>query len=431
MRGAERRYVATGLVLAAAGAVAVAPVAPRPAEAPVAADPAVRLTSGEDSLLNIPINLFYDIASIPDNFVNDGLDTLARSLLYTGTWWVPSATNLWGTDPADPGHYEAVIRTLLPIPELSHPLADQVIGTVAAELPVSDWCDAEGCVPTDPASPITGMTLVDMVIWSEMVVTGLEEFPLFDNWQQVPLTELLDGYTFDPDAPGSTNPAGEAYPGFGFPGTHGDENYMPWVGDTGDSGTSGIEDGTFTLDPTQPIEEYFDSLTAPLPTDGFLGTGIEILTFEELARTLQAVIAGLVIDFYPFTPGSPFCPGDCSLVTELGLDYPDIVKAINGIWPGNGYIEEWLQSYEDGTYNGPTDEEIQHSIDNLHQGFWDYDSPSPPSDWAVLFDPTELVPFFHDLWEALGLNPPDLADAAEPAADAAATDIAGDLASLF
>jgi hypothetical protein len=402
------------------GAVAVTPVAP-PAPKTSADGPAMRLVAGEDSLLNVPINLFDDIVNMPYNEVTDGLDTLARSLLYTGTWWVPSATNLWGTDPGDPGHFESVLNMLLPIPELSHPLADQVIGNVAAELPVSEYCADADCLPVDPSSPITGMTLIDMFIWPGFVATGLEKFPLIDNWNQVPTSELANGYTFDPDADGSTNPAGEAHAGFGFPGTYSDEahdNLMPWVGDGGDA--YGFDQGSFTQDPAKPFEDFFDSLTAPPSTDGILGTGIEIPTFEEIARTLQAVVAGMVIDFDPLTPGSPLCLGDCSLVTDLHLDYPDIVKAIDQIWPGNELIDEWLKAYDSGDYNGPTDEQIQHSIDSLHQGFWDFDNDSPPDDWSVLFNPSELAPLFHELWQTLGLNPPDIAG---PVSDAA-TDVA-------
>jgi hypothetical protein len=421
VRVVERRYIAAGAAFAAAGAVAVAPVAPQTPKVAVAS-PATQLLAGEDSLLNVPTTLLDDIANIPYYEVHDGLDTLARSLMFTGTWWVPSSTNLWGTDPGDPGHFEAVSRMLFPFPELSHPLGDQLAGNAAAELPISSDCAAGDCLPVDPSSPITGMTLLDGLIWPPLIATGLQKFPLVDNWNQVPQAELANGYTFDPDNDGSTNPAGEAHAGFGFPGTYSDgdhDNLMPWVGDGGDDNDYGFS-GTFHSDMTQPFQHFADSLTDAPSTDGVLGSGIEMLDPVDLARTLQAVLAGLVIDFDPFTPGSPLClGGDCSLVTNLHLDYPDLVKDINNLWPGNDYIEQWLAAYDDGDgdYNGPTDDQIQHSYDSLHQGLWDFGNPSPPDDQSVLFNPGDLAPLFHDLYSALGLNPPDFAEPVSAAAD--------------
>ena len=49
------------------------------------------------------MNLFDDILNIPYNEAHGGgLATVGDSLLFTGTWWVPSSTNLWGIDPGDP-----------------------------------------------------------------------------------------------------------------------------------------------------------------------------------------------------------------------------------------------------------------------------------------------------------------------------------------
>ena len=49
------------------------------------------------------MNLFDDILNIPYNELDGGgLATVANSFLFTGTWWVPSSTNLWGIDPGDP-----------------------------------------------------------------------------------------------------------------------------------------------------------------------------------------------------------------------------------------------------------------------------------------------------------------------------------------
>ena len=63
---------------------------------------------------NIPVNLFNDILNIPYNELDGGgLATVANSFLFTGTWWVPSSTNLWGIDPGDPTHI-ALIDNFIP-----------------------------------------------------------------------------------------------------------------------------------------------------------------------------------------------------------------------------------------------------------------------------------------------------------------------------
>jgi nitrite reductase/ring-hydroxylating ferredoxin subunit len=62
----------------------------------------------DESILNIPINLFYDVVNIPYNEVQ-ALDTIASSLLFAENWWVVGATNLWGIDPGDPTHVAAVL----------------------------------------------------------------------------------------------------------------------------------------------------------------------------------------------------------------------------------------------------------------------------------------------------------------------------------
>ena len=64
---------------------------------------------------DIPVNLFDDILNIPSTEVQ-GFGVLSDSLLFSGDWWVPSATNLWGTDPGDLGHYMGLLDMLIPFP---------------------------------------------------------------------------------------------------------------------------------------------------------------------------------------------------------------------------------------------------------------------------------------------------------------------------
>jgi hypothetical protein len=111
----------------------------------------------------------------------------------------------------------AVTGLLLPFPELSGlgaPATDfdagigqQVWGLVAAELPVNAACDAASCIPNVPTSPITGITSIDSSIWFEQELTGAQQFPLIDNWFQVPISDLQNGFTFDPALPAALTPA--------------------------------------------------------------------------------------------------------------------------------------------------------------------------------------------------------------------------------
>ena len=396
MQAASRSRVMAAAALAAASVVAVPTSTSR-----VAAPPVVSMETQlvDSSIFNIPFNLFQDIVNIPYNDVQ-ALDTLANSFFFTGNWFVVSATNLWGVDPGDPSHFMSVTDLLLPFPALSGlgaPATDfdagigqQLWGLAAAELPVSAACDAASCIPAVPTSPITGITPIDSSIWLEQELTGQQQFPLIDNWFQVPISDLQNGFTFDPSAPGSVDPSGPVVPGFGLDGT-GVDNAMPWSGDT------------YTLQPWVPVENFINSLMATPDPNGF-----EVPTLTEFAQALQAVFAGAIVDFDAITPGSPFCAGDCSILPD-SLNYPALVQDISNIMPGNPIIDQWLADYANGAgvagvdYNGPTEEQILNSIAILQQGPWDFGNPSPPAGTGPDF--TELTAFFHQLWTDLGLQP--------------------------
>ena len=99
MHLAARPYVMAGAVLAAASVLAATPIVPRlnrPIKLPTLS---IETRLVDESILNIPINLLYDIANIPYNEVQ-ALNSVAGSLFFGGNWWVPSATNLWGIAPA-------------------------------------------------------------------------------------------------------------------------------------------------------------------------------------------------------------------------------------------------------------------------------------------------------------------------------------------
>jgi len=99
------------VALLTAGVIAVTPVAPPSPEIRVA-DAEVRLAAS--SILNVPANLFIDLVNIPYN-ESQAVNYAARSLLFTGTWFVVSPTNLWGVDPGDPGHFMSVVNLAVPL----------------------------------------------------------------------------------------------------------------------------------------------------------------------------------------------------------------------------------------------------------------------------------------------------------------------------
>jgi len=414
---------AAAVALAGASVIAVAPAAPPPKSQPVEIDvasPEVRLAAA--SLLNVPINLITDIINIPYNEVQ-ALNELSSSLFFSGPWFVVSATNIWGVDPGDPGHFMSTIDVLVPFPALSglgldqsdtNGLGQQVWHFVAAELPVNKFCDADGCAPGVPISPITGITSVDQTLWGLALTFGLYgfapgawvQFPLYKDWFSVPLSELLSGYTFGPDQPGYVDPSGPVFPGFGFAGTTvgpNGENLMPWA------------NTTFQLDLTKPFQNYFNHLMADPATNP-----IRLPSLEEIGRTIQTLLAAAVVAFDPLTPGSGLCTGglgNCSWLPPA-LDYPGIVRFIGSVWPGNTLIDQWLNAYDTGTANVPTQEQIDNAqkLANQNGSFWDFGNPAVPSELISGFNLGTLAPFFHNVWSALGLNPPPLATP-EPAPD--------------
>lgn len=397
MQVAARPYVMAGAVLAAASLVSVTPLVSKTAALPIR-NIETRLVDVGDSLFNIPFNLFQEIVNIPSSEI-DAVTYAAQSLFNSGPWFVVSNTNLWGVDPGDPSHFISVMSFLVPFEGLSGinapetdfdgGLGQQLWGLVAATLPTSSGCDAMDCMPVSPTSPITGIGGVDWTLWLSQLATGQQEFPLFDNWFKVSLDQLLAGYTFDPAADGSTDPSGPAYPIFdNIPGT-GPGDAMPW---------SGL---TYTLQPWVPIENWINDLQAPVGADYF--DGFEIPRFEEIGRALQALAAASVMAFDPFTPGSPFCPAECTIFTDANADYINFVQAINQAWPGNETIETWLNAYDNGVANVPTEEQIQRAIEILQQGFWDFNNPSPPPGSGPDF--TETAQWFYNFWTSLGFDP--------------------------
>lgn len=349
---------------------------------------------------DVPINLFDDVVNIPFNEIQ-GIDVFGNSLLFSGDWWVPSATNIWGTDPGDLGHYMGLVDMALPFaPQISgldqaeiDPTADangtaglaqQIALLAAAELPTSSSCDAQTCAPMTPPEVITGNTGYDRDIGFFEALAGNAQnstgqpFDLFSNWFQVPLSDLTNGgFTFTPaNDPGLIDPSpdlGPNAPGvtgsLGFDGTTGVNgtgtgDYMPWAGDT------------FKLNLFGPFENFYNSLFTA-PTGGLGGTGIEIPTGTQVLDAFQNLTAGSIVAFDPYVAGSPACPGQC---TDLpaGMTQLALLHDVAAWDPTNtslaGYVTEFAANME----NNATQNEINDAIALLQTGTYN-------------FSPTELA----------------------------------------
>ena len=238
------------------------------------------------SVMNIPINLIQDIINIPYNQVQ-GINLLGQSLLFSGTWLLASSTNVWGTDPGDPGHYYG-LANLIPFPAFSNSLAAQITGLAAALLPINSGCNNVDCPGANAL--IAGYFQLDRV-WS-LLTTGK--------------------YTFDATpVPGTALPpeglwsfAGPVNWGaqYGHPewDTKTDpvtgEQVMPWAGTT------------FTSNPFAPVSDYLTHLMSD-PT-----SPENTIKFPTLQQTITAVVTlvkSVFVAFSPFFPGSPYCVGLC------------------------------------------------------------------------------------------------------------------------
>jgi hypothetical protein len=411
---ASRPYVLAAAALAAVSTVIVTPVVARQVPLAVRQMEAALVDVGID---NIPVNLFDDILNIPYNeTVGGGFATLADSFLFTGTWWVPSSTNLWGVDPGDPTHI-ALIDNLIPFTAFTEGFTNsagvyepglnyEFAGLLASELPVSSSCDAVSCAPMTPSEVLTGDTGYDRDIGFLAALMGNatdangEPNGLFTNFFQVPLQDLIDGYKFQANPAGFPittgeptydtgilNPGGAVNPetDASEPGGHGLGLLWGSTGNPFEGGTTGADnampwDGlNYQLNLLQPFQTLYDSLTQTPATDGVAGTGIDSFSFTDVMHTFENLEAGFIIDFDPYTAGSPACPGLC---TELPASeqIPALVADIAKADPTNTTLANWVYDYniDPTNVNEPTVDQINNSIALLQTGSYN-------------FSPTELA----------------------------------------
>lgn len=234
MRATVRHYAAA-VALVGSSVIAVSPIAPEP-DTPTS--PATRLAG---SFTNIPRNIFEDVASVPANMIR-GLQQLTDALDLTGPWAVYGPSNVLGTDFADPPKYKGAVNFLVPFPELSVPLGEQVVMVAQAEVPMYSKCPWLGRLCTD--------------------LPGLLE----DNLQ-VPILDLLAGYTF----PTVINPASN--------------EEAPWSGQT------------VKVEPLLPFLSYFDHLLDE-------PNGIETVSFGEAVTAVVEFGVAIFDAFNIFVQGS-------------------------------------------------------------------------------------------------------------------------------
>ncbi|MDT5192085.1 MAG: hypothetical protein QOI28_4336 [Mycobacterium sp.] len=235
MHAGVRRYVVASAALLSASVIAVAPVEPQRPDFPVAS-PAVRLAA--DSIANVPLNLLQAILSVPANEVK-ALHGLADSLVASGNWFVLTPTNVFGWDTANPEMLKQLVNVLLPFPAISVPLGDALNVIAEAELPMNANCTLE-CP---------------------------DVYPLLKGFFQVPLTQLISGYTF----PTVINPVG------GYE--------EEWSGET------------VHVDPLAPIRGLLNGLVAP-------PTGIATVTPADVLSVVPALVNAVITIWNPFVPDS-------------------------------------------------------------------------------------------------------------------------------
>jgi hypothetical protein len=263
MHSIASAHVSAGVALVGAGVIAVTPLSSPPAEHTVSSA-ALRLAAASSSIANIPVNLVQDALNIPyvlfaapyqtqqatDNNGNIvGGQTVYGALNYwtwttnlEGSWWTYTPNNILGWDPGDWNWTTSVIDTLIPIPSLSGPIANNVNVFMAAEDPMNPGCLGIPGPCNNPAGFVQSQF-------------------------QVPMSALMSGYR--------------------FPATPGVPIQAPWSG----NGTIG------TLDPMAPLTSYLQHLMAP-------PQGVHLVSPVTAATDFVNFIGPLAQSFNPFVPNS-------------------------------------------------------------------------------------------------------------------------------
>jgi hypothetical protein len=164
----------------------------------------------------------------------------------------------------------------------------------------------------------------------------------------------------------------------------------PFEGATGPGDAEPWNGVDFHFNLLAPVQTLIDSWEQPV-TGGIGGTGIEIPTIEGVAHTFENLFAGFIIDFDPFTEGSPACPALCDIPASMQV--PALVNDIAMLDKSNTTLAEWVKDYaiNPQLVNEPTQDQINTSVALLQTGMYN-------------LTPTELTNVDH----LLGLINPEL-----------------------
>jgi hypothetical protein len=346
MAAVLRPYLTEGLVLAGAGRVAMTPAAPV-ASVPEPTSLGVHLASSDgfeiSDLLNVPINLFNDIANIPydlfsapysveglipnfttgdqhvpgsgddgdatpgtgtdpddpssvwpnyagpfdggpdDDTFHGALNFLAGSLDYTGSWLESFPTQVWGWDTGNPWNGSAAIDALLPF---------QHLGAAPEDNPVADNVNQLFEAQSPPADP------GNVIFFKDPIGELMSQFA-------VPMSKLTGdgGYFLDP-ADNLNNVGHNADP----LGNGGDTYHEIW------SGTD------VHVDPSLGFNDFAESLTQD-PADN----PIHLPDLDDIYPALVHLQHAMNVDFDVLYPGTD------SFIFQAAQEVYGIPYLINGL----------------------------------------------------------------------------------------------------
>ena len=395
-------------------------------------------------LANIPYNVFADIVNIPYNEVQ-AIGTYAAALgpagesvvpdvpgllttvfnplgqpviegpvgpngafeplgiAGTGSWWMESMGNTWGWDNGNFAQVDGIANILLPFPQFSTAVAEEL--QVLAEAEIVDGAHV-GC---------------------EFECSDLLGY--FGNWFPVPLTQLLSGYTFGnvlADTVGFNSPIGTGATGSGVinigsppPGTD-----TVW------------SDTTAVLNPLLPFESLAANLTGSPANNPIMlpDLGTAITNVINLSNDLN------YYDFNPFVTGSFLywgAPTLYSVPSALG----GIVQSLTGIPNQFPLVNDGAEPTTGYTASLPElVQGLPQGFQYLLTGLLSYVSPTLAADLSGPLSalgnlgtlPADLLSStgIADLWALLTTAlPQGIADLNTQVAAALSTLLGGDLAS--
>jgi hypothetical protein len=269
-----RAYLAAGVAAAAVSVLAVNPVmSPAQAISEVSRD--VHLAA--DSIANVPVNLAIDLINVPANEIQ-ALNNWSDALQAGGSWWLKTPTNVWGWDPGNPPMLEALVAVLVPFPVISGN------GGLPAGIDVNNpqQITSSNSILGGSAPPGTLGYMLNVIVAAETPMhagcgfTCNDVLGALSGYFQVPVSDILDGYTF----PTITNPNDPSYP-------------PAWSGAT-----------VPPIDPTAPFTNFFASLTQDPANNP-----IKTVSLADLQNVVQRLNESGTVAFNPWFPGSYLITG--------------------------------------------------------------------------------------------------------------------------